>query len=297
MSFVILSALLLLIAAISVSPGRALAEAVNCPPGFICAPIVAVPGCPVGYTCTPINANVSSAAPFPRNAPSSCYALPADLQIGGTGTTVSDLQVWLVGNGFDIPAISSGKAARGYYGNQTAAAVAKYRMSQKYQICFVPIQTPAQVPVTIAPLAPSVLATPMGISALSTTYGSKSCTGDLSSCTQAFSFTYALTAGNNAIYVSKDPAVALSTSANPNGFTITSQDFSDSDGNGDGSDYFYVGPAQTKTFTARFQAFASGASSGIFEVNSLNYGISPSDMNMHWPSQDVPSALKAILFN
>jgi hypothetical protein len=48
-----------------------------------------------------------------------------DLSVGTTGTDVASLQVWLISNGFDIPAISSGAAAKGYFGTQTKMAVMK----------------------------------------------------------------------------------------------------------------------------------------------------------------------------
>ena len=53
-----------------------------------------------------------------------------NLTVGSTGADVVALQTWLVGNGFDIPAISSGAAAKGYFGSQTAAAVKKYQASK-----------------------------------------------------------------------------------------------------------------------------------------------------------------------
>jgi len=51
------------------------------------------------------------------------------LTVGSTGTDVTNLQTWLLANGFKIPAISSGAAAKGYFGQQTKAAVVAYQAS------------------------------------------------------------------------------------------------------------------------------------------------------------------------
>lgn len=52
-----------------------------------------------------------------------------DLSVGTTGSDVVQLQTWLISNGFDIPAISSGAASKGFFGSQTKAAVAAYQNS------------------------------------------------------------------------------------------------------------------------------------------------------------------------
>lgn len=53
-----------------------------------------------------------------------------NLMVGSTGSDVVALQTWLIGNGFDIPAITSGAATHGYFGSQTQAAVKKYQASK-----------------------------------------------------------------------------------------------------------------------------------------------------------------------
>ena len=125
---------------ISIQPAQA--QTVNCPAGYTCTPIATQPaGCPAGYTCTPVN--VSSVASTVPAATNSCYSLPTNLYLGSTGSAVSNLQTWLMNNGFDIPAISSGRTGTGYYGSQTISAIAQYRASQKYQSCFgLQTQTP-----------------------------------------------------------------------------------------------------------------------------------------------------------
>lgn len=52
-----------------------------------------------------------------------------DLRLGSNGQDVVNLQTWLITNGYDIPAISSGAQAKGYYGFQTMAAVTRYQQS------------------------------------------------------------------------------------------------------------------------------------------------------------------------
>src|SRR3989344_6356662 len=57
------------------------------------------------------------------------YTFANYLTVGSTGADVSALQQWLIDNSFDIPAITSGAAAKGYFGQQTKAAVVKYQAS------------------------------------------------------------------------------------------------------------------------------------------------------------------------
>jgi hypothetical protein len=54
-------------------------------------------------------------------------AFNVNLTVGSTGADVIALQTWLISNGYDIPAISSGAAQKGYFGQQTKAAVVKYQ--------------------------------------------------------------------------------------------------------------------------------------------------------------------------
>src|SRR3989344_4895551 len=57
------------------------------------------------------------------------YVFSNYLTVGSTGADVSALQGWLISSGFDIPAISSGAAQKGYFGQQTKAAVVNYQAS------------------------------------------------------------------------------------------------------------------------------------------------------------------------
>jgi len=58
------------------------------------------------------------------------YTFNSNLTVGSTGPDVVALQTWLVANGFNIPSIASGAAAKGYFGSQTQAAVKSYQASR-----------------------------------------------------------------------------------------------------------------------------------------------------------------------
>jgi hypothetical protein len=53
-----------------------------------------------------------------------------NLTVGSTGPDVANLQTWLITNGFSIPSIASGAAAKGYFGAQTKTAVMAYQASR-----------------------------------------------------------------------------------------------------------------------------------------------------------------------
>ncbi|MCL5782286.1 MAG: peptidoglycan-binding protein, partial [Patescibacteria group bacterium] len=55
------------------------------------------------------------------------YSFQTNLTVGSTGADVVQLQTVLMSMGYDIPAISSGAAAKGYFGSQTTAAVKQYQ--------------------------------------------------------------------------------------------------------------------------------------------------------------------------
>ncbi len=62
-------------------------------------------------------------------AASANAAFNTNLSVGSTGSDVAALQTWLISKGFSIPAISSGVAAPGYFGQQTKSAVIAYQAS------------------------------------------------------------------------------------------------------------------------------------------------------------------------
>lgn len=55
------------------------------------------------------------------------YQFSTNLTVGSTGPDVVALQTWLIANGYHIPSVESGAAAKGYYGSQTKTAVAKFQ--------------------------------------------------------------------------------------------------------------------------------------------------------------------------
>ncbi len=52
-----------------------------------------------------------------------------NLSVGASSSDVVNLQTWLISNGYDIPALSSGVAFHGYFGSQTKTALMKYQFS------------------------------------------------------------------------------------------------------------------------------------------------------------------------
>ena len=55
------------------------------------------------------------------------YQFSTNLTVGSTGADVVALQTWLISNGYSIPSVASGAAAKGYFGAQTKAAVVAYQ--------------------------------------------------------------------------------------------------------------------------------------------------------------------------
>ncbi len=58
------------------------------------------------------------------------YTFNTNLTVGSTGADVVALQTWLIANGFNIPSIASGAAAKGYFGTQTKTAVMQFQTSK-----------------------------------------------------------------------------------------------------------------------------------------------------------------------
>jgi hypothetical protein len=57
------------------------------------------------------------------------FSFQNDLRLGSSGSDVVNMQTWLMQNGFSIPSIASGAAAKGYFGVQTQAALSAYQRS------------------------------------------------------------------------------------------------------------------------------------------------------------------------
>jgi len=66
---------------------------------------------------------------FAMIASAAGYTFNSNLTVGSTGADVVALQSFLIANGYGIPAITSGAAAKGYFGSQTKAAVMAYQAS------------------------------------------------------------------------------------------------------------------------------------------------------------------------
>jgi len=75
-------------------------------------------------------ASTIAAVAFASVAGAQGYAFSTNLTVGSTGPDVVALQTWLIANGFSIPSIASGAAAKGYFGAQTKAAVQKYQAAK-----------------------------------------------------------------------------------------------------------------------------------------------------------------------
>lgn len=130
------------------------------------------------------------------------------------------------------------------------------------------------VPTSVATLNGNYLtfsAAGVTVGTLAKNVGSPSTGSASASSSQAFSFTYSLTAGNNPIYVSATSSVALATTTTGNVGTVSLINFRDSDTTGDIPGVaFYLAPGQTKTFTADY--ISKGGAAGAYIVNGLNYG-------------------------
>jgi len=57
------------------------------------------------------------------------FTFSNNLSVGASGSDVVNLQTWLISNGYDIPALSSGSASHGYFGAQTKTALMKYQFA------------------------------------------------------------------------------------------------------------------------------------------------------------------------
>jgi hypothetical protein len=122
----------LAIVAMFILPTVLSAEAVNCPTGYVCTAIPPQPvNCPVGYVCLPSNSEkppMPTPVPVPVPIPPEpCYVLSKNIKVNDSGSEVAELQTRLISNGFDIPAVSSGKTSKGFAGGQTISALMKYQ--------------------------------------------------------------------------------------------------------------------------------------------------------------------------
>lgn len=61
---------------------------------------------------------------------SGCYTFNTNLDVGSTGPDVVALQTLLIANGYDIPSVTSGRSAKGYFDNDTKSAVIAYQTAK-----------------------------------------------------------------------------------------------------------------------------------------------------------------------
>ena len=138
------------------------------------------------------------------------------------------------------------------------------------------------------------------VSGPTVTYGGQGQT-QTGSTTQQYTFNFSITAGNNPIYLSANPSVALSmTNTVTSGvMTFATSTFNDNNSSGDSSGtYFYLAPGQTKTFQAINQATGSFGAAGTSQVTSINYGTTTTALSASSLSQSSnQQAFQATLFH
>ncbi|MDE1967169.1 MAG: hypothetical protein KGI45_03855, partial [Patescibacteria group bacterium] len=131
----------------------------------------------------------------------------------------------------------------------------------------------------------------------SVTYGDLTESSNLNNALQQFTFTIPLMAGKNAIYIPNSEYLAFATTTTPTGMSIVPVQFTDDNTNGDGSTYFYIAPGQVKTITAIFNATGTPSTGGIFKLQEIVYGTTPSSFTKVMASPDVTKILTAVLFH
>ena len=84
---------------------------------------------------TQVDMATAANAPSRSSVMSKAQALApnANLQVGSQGKDVEELQRFLIAQGYDIPALSTGTAKYGFFGEQTKAALTKFQEAQKIQ--------------------------------------------------------------------------------------------------------------------------------------------------------------------
>ncbi|MES2314516.1 MAG: peptidoglycan-binding domain-containing protein [Patescibacteria group bacterium] len=247
------------------------------------------------------------------------------ITVGTNGTNIStlfsDVRVKIGGNSFSadtLPAASTGlltfsnintiltkdtyvpvtivaKVAKNVTGTATTSLTANTTNIAAEDSSYNTVSVSTSGAITSNPLTFTVSG--VAVASLATTYGSKTCASDLTTCVQSFTFAFGLTAGDSAIYVPTNVFSAIATSSTPAGFTITKQDFADNNTSGDAAGYFYIAPGQTKTFTAQYQASASSTAGGNVQVLALTYGTTTAATGGALSSSDIQNGLKAVLFH
>jgi len=90
--------------------------------------------------------------------------------------------------------------------------------------------------------------------------------------TESFGYSYALTAGNNPVFISASSSVALTPVVTGSVGSISVVSFRDYDSTGDGANYFFIAPGQTKTFTVNYVSKGMpGTVAGTYRITGLNW--------------------------
>lgn len=255
-----------------------------------------------GITSFSPSSSVSSASATPLpSAPtsSSCYQFNANLQYGSTGADVVALQNFLLSNGYDISALSRGIQAKGFFGSQTAAALAKYQATigiTTENWILGPLTRAYLNSICTANRGPDGTASNQQVylSNTSATVGSAVVSNGSGVLGYSVSFSFTLTAGNNTIYLSSSGTVPCPTgqicaSQAPLVFggngglvpTVMSPIANPTSIAGDGPNYFIIPAGSSRQFTVNGSISSpSLLLSQIYTVQvvSVNYGTSPNNL-------------------
>lgn len=161
---------------------------------------------------------------------------------------------------------------------------------------------------TVLPIAGSVVGNPItfilasaspSVSNLATTYGS-SVASTNGTASQAFMFSYNITAGNDPVYVSTTETQAVAATTTSGSIKVVPVSVvANPSSPADASSYFFIAPGATRSFTAYYQATGSGTSSPTFyQASGLSYTVgSANNVPTIYSGSEVAATLKAILFH
>ena len=142
---------------------------------------------------------------------------------------------------------------------------------------------------------------PITVSNMATVYGSVAANSNKATTTQAFAFSFSVSAGNYPAFIpSSIGSAILGTTTNIsgvlriNGGNLSSPNVS----NGDAPNYFYIAPGTTRTFNGSYMAVGYATSTtGVYQAVAIKYGRSATDMTKSISNQDIFNSLKAVLFH
>ena len=139
---------------------------------------------------------------------------------------------------------------------------------------------------------------PISVTNESVSYSTKN-VSQTGSTTQQFTASFTVTANQDPVFLSKDISTALSFSyASKGSMDIQPVNIVDNNTSGDSSNYFYVSPGQSKTFSVTFSVTGMSTDVGSFSINTINYGTSESALAaMGYGDTTLQSMLTATLFH